>query len=339
MLKLLLLPLFFLLWTCSFAQTTSYRNLVFEGAGIRGVAYTGFISEFEKAGLLEQVEKVGGTSAGAIVSLTLALGYNADEITGIIYDTKFQQFNDGQYIFFGGISRVKKRYGWYKGDKFLQWLEKIIAAKTGNADITFQELHDRGFKELYVTGTSLNRQKMLVFSRETYPDMKIKDAVRISMSVPLYFEAVVIDSAGKVINKPKDLAGYDMVVDGGIIGNFPIQLFDSVATGAGNTRIINSHTLGIRIDSDLQLEYDKTTHEIAPYPITNLKDYMGAFYALVIENLNRHQLTEADWERTVSISSAGIGPKVKRLSKGQKDALISSGRQSALAFLNILPDK
>src|SRR5690606_813864 len=133
--KLLLLPLLLLLSTGCFAQTAVYKNLVFEGAGIRGVAYTGFVSEFEKAGLLEQVEKVGGTSAGAIVALALALSHQADEITSLIYDTRFQQFNDGQYIFFGGISRVNKRYGWYKGDKFLKWLEKIIAAKTGNADI------------------------------------------------------------------------------------------------------------------------------------------------------------------------------------------------------------
>ena len=69
----------------------------------------------------------------------------------------------------------------------------------------------------------------LSFRMETYPEMKIKDAVRISMSVPLYFEAVFIDSAGQVLNN-KNLSGhFDVMVDGGPTGNFPISIFDSLS--------------------------------------------------------------------------------------------------------------
>ena len=76
------------------AQTPSYKNLVFEGAGIRGIAYAGVLEEFEKAKLLENITKVGGTSAGAIIALTVSLGYNAQEINQLIYNTNFNKFKN-----------------------------------------------------------------------------------------------------------------------------------------------------------------------------------------------------------------------------------------------------
>jgi NTE family protein len=99
--------LFLLLLNVCYAQERSIKNLVFEGAGIRGIAYAGVLEEFEKAKLLRNVTKVGGTSAGAIIALTLALGYNAEEINKIIYETNFNKFNDGRFIFFGGIHRIR----------------------------------------------------------------------------------------------------------------------------------------------------------------------------------------------------------------------------------------
>jgi NTE family protein len=52
---------------------SNYKNLVFEGAGIRGLAYAGVIQELESNGTLNNIEKVGGTSAGAIIATAVAL--------------------------------------------------------------------------------------------------------------------------------------------------------------------------------------------------------------------------------------------------------------------------
>ncbi|MCW4467787.1 patatin-like phospholipase family protein [Flavobacterium sp. MFBS3-15] len=241
----------------------------------------------------------------------------------------------GKLMFAGGLYRLCRRFGWYRGDAFTHWVEKIIAAKTGNSDITFRQLGKKGFKQLYVTGTCLNRQKLVVFSAETYPDMKVKDAVRISMSVPLYFEAVFIDSKGTVYKNPKKQKGLDIVVDGGITGNFPIFLFDSISTDASGkeVRLPNPKTIGVRIDSDAQIANDNSNGELAEIDIDNLSDYMQAFYILTLENLNRNQLVPEDWDRTISVSDAGIGPKVKKMSEKQKQSLIKSGETSAALFL------
>jgi NTE family protein len=60
---------------------TSYRNLVMEGGGIRGIAYGGALLVLEQRGVLAGLTRVGGTSAGAIQAALLAVGYSAQEIS------------------------------------------------------------------------------------------------------------------------------------------------------------------------------------------------------------------------------------------------------------------
>src|SRR5690349_19130860 len=116
----------------SIAQKDTVKNLVFEGAGIRGIAYSGVIKQLEQKDLLKAVSRVGGTSSGAITAMLLSIGYTADEITAIVNNTPYKKFNDGRYFFIGGINRVQKYYGWYRGRQFENWLEKLIKAKTGD---------------------------------------------------------------------------------------------------------------------------------------------------------------------------------------------------------------
>ena len=296
------------------------KNLVFEGAGVRGIAYCGAVQEMESKKMMDGIEHVGGTSSGAIIALTISLGYSGKEIENIISKSNFKKFNDGGFFFIGGINRLNKYFGWYKGKKIGKWLEKIIKEKTGNENITFEELHQKGFKDLYITGTSLNKQRAVVFSYESYPKMKVKDAVRISVSIPLYFEPVYIDSSGKTFDHPKLKQGFDMMVDGGVLENFPIHIFDKQQP--------DLYTIGFRIDHEPQIKNDKGDKTLAEMPIDDLKQYFGAFYNIVIENLNRQQLTITDWQRTVSISDGDVLPKVRKLSKEEISILIENGRKA-----------
>lgn len=322
----------------AYPQSYEIKNLVFEGAGIRGIAYAGAIQVLEEHGITENIEKVGGTSAGAISSLLFILGYTSAEMDSIISNTDFEDFNDGRYFFVGGISRTKNKFGWYRGIKFSEWLGTLMEEKTGNSDLTFEELHEKGYKDLYVTATSLNKQELVILSHETYPKMKVKDAVRISMSIPLYFQAVFVDSIGRTYSEQNQNNDLDLMVDGGIVGNFPIHIFDTYKIDSLNSkvRIPNYETLGIRIDSDSQIKEDSISRNLAPYPIADFTDYISAFYIMVIENLNRNYLTEDDWKRTISVSSVGITPRIKKLSQEQKVLLFNSGKKSVEHYLGSL---
>lgn len=320
---------------CS-AQTP--RNIVFEGAGTRGIAYCGALQQMEEHNWLQNVQRVGGTSAGAVSALTVALGYNSNEIRQLIQGTSFKKLNDGHFLFAGGINRMTNYFGWYRNKKTDEWLGKIIEAKTGNADITFRQLKETGrYKDLYVTGTCLNKQQLIIFSHETYPDMKVRDAVRISMSIPLYFEPAFIDAKGNTFYHPKDKTGLDIVVDGGITGNFPIRIFDSTKYSSNpstiNQFIFNKETIGFRIDSDEQISKDKKNdNSLAALPINSFKEYLSAFYNIVIENLNRQPLTKEDWARTVSISSGNISPRIRKMKKEEIELLINNGIAGFINF-------
>ena len=337
---ILLLFLFFGIATSAQPGKPVYRNLVMEGGGIRGIAYGGALAELEKQGVLPEIKRVGGTSAGAIQALLLALGYTPEEISRITYETNVKEFADGRMIFFGGFHRMARKFGWYRGEKFTKWLGKLVEQKTGKADLTFAELHalagSRGFRDLYVTGTNLSRQQLVILSYETYQEMKVRDAVRISMSIPLFFQAVGIDKAGKVVAlTKKNVPEVDILVDGGIIGNFPIQLFDHnrylTATGK-DTAVINPETIGLRLDRPEQIAYDSKQSGLAPYQITNFNGYMGAFYNMVLENLNRSTLKSEDWQRTISINTLQFAPKIRKMSVAEKELLLKSGEQAVKTY-------
>jgi NTE family protein len=156
--------------------------------------------------------------------------------------------------------------------------------------------------------------------------MKVKDAVRVSMSIPLYFEAPFIDSSGKLIRRPISTQGLDIMVDGGLTGNFPIHIFDSAFTrNSRKEYAANMGTLGFRIDNERQIESDKKDRELVNMPVNNLKEYTAAFYNMMIENLNRQSLSTDDWKRTVSISDAEIAPRIRKLSKAEITELITNG--------------
>lgn len=313
---------------------SQYRNLAFEGAGIRGIAYAGVVEALEKHGILDSIEKVGGTSAGAVIATAVALGYRGDEITRINVEADYTKFNDSRFWIFGSIHRLFKTYGWYRGKAFREWIGEVIEEKTGNPDITFAELKAFGAPELHLTGVSLNNQKLLIFSAENYPDMKVADAVLISISIPFYFQAVAIDQQGKIVKNYKRRKDIDLAVDGGVTANYPIFLFDDIdSSGFRMIRRADTTTLGIRIDTDLQLDYDRNEKGLAPREINNLSDFTGAIFTYMLENLNRNYLTPEDWKRTISVPDSGIGVRIRNLSPEQKETLVTNGYNAVEDFL------
>jgi NTE family protein len=312
----------------------NYKNLALEGGGIRGIAYVGAIKALEEKQLLQNIENIAGTSVGAITAALLCVGYSAEELEKELSSIKFQKFNDGRGIFFGGFYRVSKKYGWYRGEKITDWINNLLHKKTGITNITFQQLFelsrkDKRYKNLYVTATNLSKQNWQTLNYKTFPQMRIADALRISASIPIYYTAIFMAEDGTLYNKPQKNVKTSIMADGGFLANYPIQLFDDTYE--------KSATLGLRLDNDNQIKNnDSSKYELAPYEINDFRDYIGAFYTLVLESLNRIELTEDDWKRSVFISTCNIGPKVKKLKKSEVEVLVTSGYTATLDYLSKL---
>jgi len=341
--RILLCLMSLLLPGSGFAQIPVYRNLVLRGGGIRGIAYGGALQELERRGVLAGIMRVGGTSAGAIQAALLAVGYSPDAIVAVVNNTPVQRLNDGRFIFIGGSSRLLRQFGWYRGDQLTKYLYELVGRQTQRPNLTLGELHALAltqpgrYRDLYTTGTNLTRQRTQVFGYETHPTMRVADAVRISMSIPLYFRAVLLDADDHVIQgRPRPGQLVQVLVDGGLLANYPLNLFDRppyLPAGLPPGTSANPETLGLRLDRDEQIALDTLPNgrqALAPYAIHNFASYIGALYNVALENLNPAQ--PADWPRTVSISTRGFNPKIKRLSAAEKNELVESGRQGVRAF-------
>ena len=123
----------------------AFRNLVFEGGGVKGIAYVGALGVLKEKGVLKNIQRVGGTSAGAINGLLVGLGYTVTEMKEILFKLDFTNFLDDDWGIVRDTKRLVEKYGWYKGNFFHQWIGNRLKEKAGDADATFKELREKRF--------------------------------------------------------------------------------------------------------------------------------------------------------------------------------------------------
>lgn len=188
-------------------------TLIISGGGTRSIAIIGTLRYLETSGILNKIKKYAGSSAGAMISLLLNVGYTPDEI----YNYVFTQDSSSVYDNYLKIPyNLLMHYGLFSGSKIVNSLNELINKKGFDKNISFKELHEKTNKILVLTGSSLTDRDTYYFNYITTPDMKVIDAVRISISIPLFFTSV-----SHTINNVNHLW-----VDGGLLNNFPIYYFD-----------------------------------------------------------------------------------------------------------------
>jgi NTE family protein len=328
-----------------FSQSAGYKNLALEGGGVHGIAYAGAFKALEEKNIVKNIEKIAGTSAGAIVGLAACLGYSASEMDSVLMSLKFEKLNDGKGGLFGKYKRVKNNFGIYKGDRFEKWLRSIIENKTGKPDLTFKDLHELHitnpvFKDLYCTGTNVSKQRLEIFSFENSPSLSLATAVRISASIPFYFEPIALDNNLQPIVKGDTTSFINYYVDGGAFSNFPISMFDT-CIGKGNPLLchdlkFNTTTLGLKLERPAQIDSFQNNNTSIPYykPKT-IKEFVMAFSNLTMENLaRRYPGLENEKGRTVYISFGNTNSFIKKMSVSEKRFLFTNGEKAVLQFFD-----
>lgn len=321
-----------------------YKNLVLEGGGVRGFAYAGVFSVLEEKGILQQIQKIGGSSAGSIAGMLVSLGYNAIEIDSLMRELPVEQFNDGKGGLVGKYTRFKKKFGIYKGIAFEKWLQRLVKYKTGNPLLTFEQLHklhenNTLFKDLYCTGTNLSKQQLEIFSYETTPGMPLSLAVRISGGIPLYFEPIALDNQLQRIKRSDTLSFINYYVDGGMLANYPVNMFDTCESGSNNALLCNKvkfnrQTLGIKLERPQQIDSIKSNSiKIPAFNINTSSDYLFAFVNLLMETLSRkYPALENEAGRTIYISQGNIFSRIKKTKQQDKLLLYKNGVDAANDF-------
>jgi len=145
---------------------------------------------------LADVREISGSSAGAILALFLALGMSVDEILDLSLSLDIPTF-------------VKIRLGsFFNKFGFVDMgpIRKKLIDICGS-DPTFSDLD----MKIYVSAFCLNTSETVYFSKDSHPDMKVIDAVCMSMAVPFIF------ACGSYENRT--------YVDGGVKEEFPLTPF------------------------------------------------------------------------------------------------------------------
>lgn len=330
----------------------TFRNLVFEGGGVKGIAYLGALEVMAGRGIMEGIRRIGGASAGAINAILLGLGFSPDRTREILWNLDFKSFMDDSWGVLADAERLVRDFGWYKGDVFRRWIGELIKEKTGNSEATFADIEALkepcGFKSLYFLGTNLSTSFSEVFSAEHTPRMCVADAVRISMSLPLFFAA------------KRSFRG-DVYVDGGLLDNYPVKLFDrekyldsrnfsepdyylrinrQLASSLRpiSRYVYNRETLGFRLDTREEIAVFR---DQAQAPITEIKgffDYTWALIHTLLEAQQSSHLHSDDWARTVYIDSLGVKTADFGLSGSMKDQLVQSGRDCTARYFEWYDD-
>jgi NTE family protein len=310
-----------------------YCDLVCEGGGVKGIGLAGACAVLEEHGYKPQ--NVAGTSAGAITAALIAAGYTADELREIVFAMNFLEFRDRAWedrIPLAGRSvSVLKDLGVYEGKVFESWIRGLLAGKgvTTFADLVSDEYGDdpRYRFRLQVIASDVTTHRLLVLPRDAGElgfepeELDVASAVRMSMSIPIFFEPSCITNA--------KTRREHVIVDGGMLSNYPVWLYDS----EGEPDWPTFGLLLVEQDPKTPIGEPPPEPERTPRGFSGLIKYVRAMAHTMMEAHDRLYVEKANFARTIPIPTLGVGTTEFGISDERKEVLYQSGRDAAAAFL------
>ncbi|KAF6004458.1 hypothetical protein F1559_002593 [Cyanidiococcus yangmingshanensis] len=188
--------------------------IAFCGGGVLGTAYVGALSVLEQHGLdYARIKRFAGTSAGAIMASTLAVGYHA---AGCMKQLQKLNFED---LMTPDLSALTRGRGLSSGKYLEQWMGQVLAERTGDSNITMAQVLERYGKELVIVTTELDTGRERKLTPYTDPDLPVKSAVRMSAGIPVVFDVYHYQG--------------HQYCDGGLVNNWPVDALPQDGTGLG----------------------------------------------------------------------------------------------------------
>lgn len=237
---------------------------------------------------------------------------------------------------FSNLFSFVERGGWYSADTFLDWARrKLNDGSYGGqprrmADLTLAGFHERTGKELTLVAADTTDHRLLVLNHHTAPEVPVVWAMRMSMSVPLLWQEVVWQYEwGPYLGR--DLTGH-CVVDGGLLSNFPIELFlsnDPYIHQQMGTKT-NAEILGFLIDERLPVPNARTTPSDNSAPDISILPVTSRIKSLIDTTTQaRDKMVIDAFEQYVCrLPAYGYGTTEFNMTKERKDLLIRAGRQA-----------
>jgi predicted acylesterase/phospholipase RssA len=238
-----------------------------------------------------------------------------------------------------------ERGGWYAADRFVTWLQEKLDSgpwKDGQrhfSGMTLRQFFDETQAELSVVASDTSEGRLLVLNHMTAPDCPLVWAVRMSMSIPLLWNEVIWeDSWGPYLGRP--MKGH-IVVDGGMLSNFPIELFISGEPQV--TRLMGPKqdvpVLGLLIDEALPVGPARKglliDIDVKPGELKTVRRFKRLVDTLT--GAHDKMVIEAFDHLVVRLPAAGYGTTEFDMSDERRDALVDAGKRAVRAYFDHPP--
>lgn len=341
------------------------ENLVLQGGGPKGGGLIGAIKELERSGLLKNLKRVAGTSAGSIAAGLLAVGHKADRIEQINYDidlTKlldvdmsidflgvvenlaalvniyFQPSKAMDHLLSSFFAKMLRCTGICHGELFLNKIEELIKEKTEKDFFTLKDLRekvesgDKSFKHFYAPATKINGiVEILDLNSEDgkFDNVPLSHAIFGSMCIPMLFKPFTIyeyKEGQKIEHK---------VVDGGLLNNLNVERFDrqkytkTHLNEAPNYPVFNKRTLAI--------SFQESQADLSSKPVytgmDNILDFLVGMFSVYAgaESLIR-KLNPYNESRLIRVDSCGVKLWHFDLPLEAKEKIVQAGIEAVKTF-------
>jgi NTE family protein len=240
------------------------------------------------------------------------------------------------------VLALVERGGWFAADQFVAWFSKKLDSgswRTGSrgfSGMTLAQFFAATGVEHSVVAADTTDAKILVLNHRTAPDCPVVWATRMSMSIPLIWNEVLWQASwGKYLGR--DLEGH-AIVDGGLLSNFPIELFISDAPQI--VKLMgpkeDSPILGMLIDERLAVPTAVkgifVNFNIKPGELATVQ----RLKRLVDTATTAHDKMVMDEyaNLVVHLPAAGYGTTEFDMSADRRDALVEAGRTAMADYLD-----
>jgi NTE family protein len=253
-------------------------NVVFEGGGVKGVGLIGALAVLEDRGY--QVRHVAGT-------------------------TGFSELRDRDWVgripLLGRPISILKDQGIYEGDLLTEWMRQLLADR-GIRTFRDLESHSDDVRPVFqhsaqVIVSDLTERSLLVLPRDAHKlgidpgVLEVALAVRMSVSIPIFFEPV------RFINP--QTGREHVLVDGGMLSNFPVWLFDDEENSG-------CPTLGIRLDEGTEAERGDRSDGFGGLGLDSMIDFVKGLAHTALSAHDRLYLERSNFDRTINVPSLGV---------------------------------
>lgn len=143
------------------------ENLVFQGGGVKGVAYLGALKQLEREsdGFLQRIKRVAGSSAGSLMALYLALNLPLGKIRDLVIKKQYKDFLDhGLGLEINGEKKkVRAKLVFLKGMEYFKLLAEELKDEKKRAEAISKIKEITRDTKDYYTGKKLRRIPKCLF--------------------------------------------------------------------------------------------------------------------------------------------------------------------------------